>query len=70
MKPLGHFDICIYILGRVRDLFLLQNILIGSGARPAHLPQHGIFLFLFHKCTGIIIILSDNCCQSLFVSRF
>jgi len=68
MKLVGHFNNCIYILGGARGLFLLQNILVCSAARPAHLPQHGIFLFLFHKCTGINIILSDNCCQSLFVS--
>ena len=42
MKSVGHFNICIYTLGRTRYLFLPQNILTCSGAHPAHLQQHGM----------------------------
>jgi hypothetical protein len=41
-KPVGHFNICISIPGRARDLFLQQRILTCSEAHPAHLPQHGM----------------------------
>jgi len=56
MKPVGHFNICIYILGEATDLFILQTILTGSGAHPAHLPLHGMQKEYYKYCHIFILV--------------